>query len=228
MIDINNTLDLIKLKFYNEWLYTAHFADEGESEFHKSLVKQMMAEYFDKLKLKKDASILEINSGAGYVLDELKSRKFFNFTGTTLSEKDQKLCTDKGHNVKIYDPTCLPQKDGYYDETIDMIICRHSLSKSPYPIFTLAEYNRILKQFGKLLIEVPAPECERRHEFQADNYSILTAVQWSALFERTGFKVERFNNIDFDLNFSQDGEDTTVKEKYYCILLTKQRPLDIK
>ncbi len=28
MIDINNTLDLIKLKFYNEWLYTAHIYDE--------------------------------------------------------------------------------------------------------------------------------------------------------------------------------------------------------
>lgn len=229
MIDINNTLDLIKLKFFNEWLYTAHQKDQGESDFHKSLVKQMMPEYFDPLKLKKDAMILDINSGAGYILDELKERKFFNFMGTTLSENDQKICKDKGHNVKIYDPTCLPQKDGFYDETVDFIFCRHTLNKSPYPVFTLAEYNRVLKQFGKLFIEVPMPDCERQHEFDPDNYSILTAVQWSALFERTGFKAERFNTIDFDLNFSNpEGEKSSVKEKYYCILLTKQRPLDIK
>ena len=37
MIDINNTLDLIKLKFYNEWLYTAHIYEEGESEMHQTL-----------------------------------------------------------------------------------------------------------------------------------------------------------------------------------------------
>ena len=228
MIDINNTLDLIKLKFFNEWLYTAHLSDQGESEFHQTLVRQMMAEYFDKLNLKKDASIIDINTGAGYVLDELKERKYFNYVGTTLSEVDQKISQAKGHSVKIYDPTCLPQKDGFYDETVDMIICRHSLSKSPYPIFTLAEYNRVLKQFGKLLIEIPAPDCERRHEFQNDNYSILTATQWAALFERTGFKVERFNNIDFELNYTQDETESKVKEKYYCILLTKQRPLDIK
>jgi len=102
------------------------------------------------------------------------------------------------------------------------------LSKSPYPIFTLAEYNRILKQFGKLYIEVPAPENERMHERQPDNYSILTALQWAALFERTGFAVDRFNTIEFDLNYTEDDVPKTVKEKYFCILLTKQRPLDLK
>ena len=35
MIDINNTLDLIKLKFYNEYLYQAHIYEEGDSQFHK-------------------------------------------------------------------------------------------------------------------------------------------------------------------------------------------------
>ena len=85
-----------------------------------------------------------------------------------------------------------------------------------------------MKQFGKLYVEVPAPEGERLHERQLDNYSILTALQWAALFDRTGFVPERFNTIDFDLNYTEDGEAKVVKEKYFCILLSKQRPLDIK
>lgn len=228
MIDINNTLDLIKLKFYNEWLYISHMKDEGESEFQKTISKQVVSEYFDPLKISKDGLVIDINTGAGYVLDELKERKYFNYFGTSLSEKDKEFTSSKGHEVRIYDPTCLPQHEGLYDESVDFIFCRHSLSKSPYPIFTLAEYNRVLKQFKHLYIEVPAPDGERQHEYQLDNYSIFGANQWNALFDRTGFKVERFNTIEFDLNFKEGDEEKTLKEKYYCILLCKQRPLDIK
>ena len=228
MIDINKTLDLIKLKFFNEWLYVSHYSDEGESEFHKSLTKQIMQEYIDTIQINKDGLVLNINCGGGYALQELKDRGFTNVIGTTLSEVDEKICKDKELNVKIYDPTCLPQSEGFYEESVEFILARHVLSKSPYPIFTLAEYNRILKQFGKLYIEVPAPENERMHERQPDNYSILTALQWAALFERTGFAVDRFNTIEFDLNYTEDDVPKTVKEKYFCILLTKQRPLDLK
>ena len=54
LIDINQTLDLIKLKFYNEWLYTAHIHDEGDSEMHRELTKQVLVTYIDPLNLKKD------------------------------------------------------------------------------------------------------------------------------------------------------------------------------
>ena len=47
MIDINNTLDLIKLKLYNEYLYQAHIYAEGDSEFHKQLTKQVVTTYID-------------------------------------------------------------------------------------------------------------------------------------------------------------------------------------
>jgi hypothetical protein len=60
MIDINNTLDLIKLKFYNEWLYTAHIYDEGDSQFHKELTTQVVNTYFDPLNIAKDAKILDL------------------------------------------------------------------------------------------------------------------------------------------------------------------------
>jgi hypothetical protein len=86
-----------------------------------------------------------------------------------------------------------------------------------------------MKQGGKIYIEVPAPDCERMHEFNLNHYSILGQNQLAALLTRTGFNIDKFNNLEFDLNVpDKDGNVKVVREKYYCILATKQRPLDIK
>lgn len=231
LIDINNTLDLVKLKFYNEWLYTAHIYDEGDSAFHKNLTKQVTETYVDPLDLPKDAKILDMGCGPGYFLDEMKERGYTDLTGATLSPGDIKLCESKGHKVGKYDLSFLPQKDGYYDESVDFIFLRHALEHSPYPIFTLMEYNRVLKQGSKMYIEVPAPDCERRHEYNPNHYSIFGANQLAALLNRTGFKIDAFNNFEFDLSFpgeDEDSESKKVREHYFSIVVTKDRPLDIK
>lgn len=229
--DINKTLDLVKLRFYNEWLYTAHIYAEGDSPFHKDITKQMVEHYVDPLNLPKDSRILDMGCGPGYFLDEMTERGYTNLEGVTLSLEDIKMCEEKGHTVKQYDISFLPQSEGYYDESIDFIFLRHALEHSPYPIFTLMEYNRVLKQGSKMYIELPAPDCERRHEYNSNHYSILGANQWAALLTRTGFKVDTFNNFEFDLQMpaaEEGAEPTIVKEKYFCIVVTKDRPLDIK
>lgn len=231
LIDINQTLDLIKLKFYNEWLYTAHIYDEGDSEFHRQLTKQVVETYVDPIELPKDAHILDLGCGPGYFLDEMKAREYTNVHGVTLSPGDIAICEGKGHTIKKYDLSFLPQKDGYYDESVDFIFLRHALEHSPYPIFSLMEYNRVLKQGSKIYIEVPAPDCDRKHEYNLNHYSILGANQLGALLIRCGFNIDSFNNLEFDLNMPDpnDPEKTqTAKEKYYCIVATKARPLDIK
>lgn len=228
-IDINQTLDLIKLKFYNEWLYTAHLYDEGDSPFHKELTTQVVKTYVDPLNLPKDAHILDLGCGPGYFLDEMKEREYTNTVGVTLSPGDIALCEGKGHTIKKYDLSFLPQKDGYYDESVDFIFLRHALEHSPYPIFSLMEYNRILKQGAKIYIEVPAPDGERQHEYNLNHYSIFGSNQLAALLQRCGFDIDAFNNLEFDLHIpTEDGETKKVTEKYYCIVATKARPLDIK
>lgn len=230
MIDINNTLDLIKLKFYNEWLYTAHIYDEGNSQMHEKLTGEVVKKYIDPLNLPKNYKILDLGCGPGYFLDEMKQREYTDVIGVTLSPGDIKICEDKGHKISKYDLSFLPQKDGYFDESVDFIFLRHALEHSPYPIFSLMEYNRVLKQGAKMYIEVPAPNAERMHEYNLNHYSILGENQLAALLTRCGFDIDYFNNLEFDISVPKDdgGEPTTVKEKYFCILVTKQRPLDIK
>lgn len=233
LIDINQTLDLIKLKFYNEWLYTAHIHEEGDSQMHSVLTKQVVETYIDPLNLPKDAHILDLGCGPGYFLDEMKERGYTNLTGVTLSPGDQENCRNKGHNIKGYDLSFLPQKDGYYDESVDFIFLRHALEHSPYPIFSLMEYNRVLKQGAKMYIEVPAPDCDRRHEFNLNHYSIMGHNQLAALLVRCGFNIDSFNNLDFEVTApapTDENPDGTqqFQERFYCIMVTKARPLDIK
>jgi SAM-dependent methyltransferase len=232
LIDINQTLDLVKLKLYNEWLYTAHIYDEGDSNMHKGLTTKVVEKYIDPLELPKDAVILDVGCGPGYFLDEMKQRGYTNLTGITLSPGDIKICEDKGHKIKKYDISFFPQKDGYYDESVDFIFLRQALEHSPYPIFSLMEYNRVLKQGGKIYIEVPAPECDRMHEYNLNHYSILGQHQLAALLQRTGFKNLFFEAIEFGIGIpsitNEDGSVKELKEKYYCILASKDRPLDIK
>lgn len=230
MADAAQMIDTLKLRFYNDWLYQVHMYAEGDSPFHKKLTTDVVKQYVDPLNLPKDAHILDLGCGPGYFLDEMKAREYTNVTGVTLSVPDITLCESKGHVIKQYDLSFLPQKDGYYDESVDFIFLRHALEHSPYPIFSLIEYNRVLKQGGRIYIEVPQPDCDRRHEWNLNHYSIFGQNQLAALLHRTGFNIEIFNNLEFDLNVgeNEDGAAVTAREKYFCVVASKARPLDIK
>lgn len=229
-IEAKDILDSLKIRFYYEWLVNNHVYDEGESGFHKDITTKMVQDYIDPLNLPKDAHILDLGCGPGYFLDEMKTRGYTNTVGVTLSAGDIKLCQGKGHTIKKYDLSFLPVQDGYIDESVDFIFLRHALEHSPFPIFSLMEYNRVLKQGAKIYIELPQPDCDRRHEWNLNHYSIFGASQLAALLHRTGFDIDKFNNFEFDLHMGTDdkGEVVKAREKFYCILATKRRPLDLK
>lgn len=227
MIDAGKTVDLIKFKLYVDYLYQNHIYDEGESPFHKTITSHVVKTYFDPINLAKDAKILDLGCGPGYFLDEIKERSYTNYLGITLSAGDIKICQDKGHKIESHDLSFLNQKDGFDDESVDFIFLRHALEHSPFPIITLMEYNRVLKKDSKIYIEVPAPDCERKHEYNANHYSILGQSQLAALLIRTGFTIDVFDTIEFNLNIGKD-PDKPVKERYYSVVATKKLFLDIK
>lgn len=230
MLDVNKLIDVVKIKLYQEYIYSNHLYDEGDSPMHKTITLEAINSHVEKLNLPKNSAILDLGCGPGYFLDEMKERGYTNVRGITLSEQDIKTCKDKGHRVEQYDISFLPQHKGYEDESIDFIFLRHALEHSPYPLFTLMEYNRLLKQHGKIYIEIPSPDCERQHEFNLNHYSVLGEKQLMALLGRTGFSIDYFNLLQFDINVEDDKtkEINTMKEKYFCIVATKQKPIDIK
>jgi len=228
-LDANRTIDTLKLRFYNEWLYANHIYDEGESGYHKELTTKVINDHILPLNLKKDSVILDLGCGPGYFLDDMKLYGYTNVTGVTLSPGDIETCVSKGHNIKQLDLSFLPQSEGYHDESVDFIFLRHALEHSPYPIFSLMEYNRVLKQHGKLYIEVPAPDCDRKHEHNPNHYSIFGAEMLAALLHRTGFNIDDFREFVFKLNIPiENNQFKEVTEKFYMILATKSHPLDVK
>lgn len=228
MLDINKVFDPIKIRFYQEWLYANHLYTEGDSNLHKSLTSEAIKIHVDPLNLPKNARILDLGCGPGYFLDFMKDQGYTNLTGITLSQDDINICKKNGHHVEMYDISFLPQHKGYADESVDFIFLRHALEHSPYPIFSLIEYNRLLKQYGKMYIEVPAPNCERKHEWNANHYSVLGSEQLAALLVRTGFKLDYIKLVEYDVDMNEGSDIKRYREKHYSIIATKEKPLDIK
>ena len=107
------------------------------------------------------------------------------------------------------------------DSSINLVWCRHALEHSPYPLFTLIEFNRVLADGGHLYVEVPAPNCDRTHENNPNHFSILGDRMWINLFTRAGFHLKDYRQISFDLQMGI----TTMKETFYCFALTKEKTL---
>jgi len=230
MIDINKLFDSLKIRMYYEYLINRHSYAETESPYHKDITAQVVETYIDPLSLPKDAVIIDVGPGPGYFFDEMvEKRKYTNVLGITINEEEIEEAKKKGYEYRQYDMSFLPQKDGFTDESVDFIFARHVLEHSPFPMITLFEYNRLLKQGSKMYLEFPAPDCERMHEYNLNHYSILGHNQWAALLNRAGFEIDFFNILDFDIKDTTktDEEGNISKEKFYTVMVTKTRPLDI-
>lgn len=213
----NNNL---KIKFYYDHVLGQVY-DEGHAPFHKDITKDVVGKFIDPLNISKDAKILDLGSGPGYFLDEMKSRGYTDITGLGLSDADLSICTNNGHQVRKSDMNFLDDRD----ESVDLLFCRHSLEHSPFPYITLLEYSRVLKHNGNLYVEVPAPDCELEHEGNRNHYSIMGRKMWLSLLQRTGFDVEWFE-YGFPVNFSDSRGD--AEENYYIFVCTKKRSVDVK
>lgn len=210
----------LKLKFYYDHVLGQVYA-EGHAPFHQSITKDVVAKFIDPLNIPKDANILDLGCGPGYFLDEMTARGYTNLTGIGLSDEDLAICSNNGHQVRKSDMNFLDDRD----ESVDLLFCRHSLEHSPFPYITLLEYNRILKNNGKLYVEVPEPNCDVAHEENKNHYSIMGRKMWLSLLQRTGFDVS-WAEYGFPVDFTD--ERGSVNEKYYIFVCAKKRSVDVK
>ena len=208
-------MDIDKFNRYLNFAQNTVYSEPETPQFHTPLIKLAIDNFFDKLNLPHDALIYDIGCGQGTFMDMVKERGYQNLVGITLSIEDSEACINKGYEVMCADMSDFDTKDS----EVDLIWCRHALEHSVFPFFTLLEFNRVLKMGGKLYVEVPAPDLERRHEFNNNHFSVMGTVMWQALFQRTGFSIDLSHEINLQLQLPEQKE---TPEKFFCYVLTKQ------
>ena len=175
--------------------------------YHDDIIPDITQQFLSQFNLDPQCKILDIGCGPGVFIKSAKALGYNNVTGVTLSTEDVDACISQGFDAINASMTDLPIADA----SVDFIWCRHALEHSPYPLFTLFEFHRVLKPGGQVFIEVPAPDNERTymHEFNPNHYSILGNRMWQGLFNKAGF--ELFNYWIYDIDLPLDHK--IVKEK---------------
>lgn len=202
-------------KFNNYWqrAQSTIYSEPAEGNFHTGLIPGLVADYLKAHDTAINARILDVGCGQGVFLAEMEKRGYDNVTGITLSQEDKDYCEKKNYKVDVVDFSDLPYEDG----SVDLIWCRHALEHSPAPLFTLYEFERVLKTGGKVYIEVPTPEDTRLHETNPNHYSILGRTMWLSLFTKAGFNIAFQTNVT--LSLMQDLKP--IKETYYIFIIQK-------
>ena len=190
--------------------------EEGQDSFHNDLIPVLAEKYLAQLQIGTDAKILDIGCGSGQFLHTARRLGYSNTTGVTLSPEDLQACQSQQFDTLSADMSDLPLEDG----SVDFIWCRHALEHSPYPLFTLFEFARVLGDQAQVYVEVPAPDNERvmLGEYNPNHYSVLGENMWTALFMKTGFDVVSTQGYAIDI--SQLGK--IWKEKSYIFVIRKK------
>jgi len=214
-------LEPIKLKFYNEFIYT-QLEEHLPNERDEKITTQIVNEFILPLDLAKDADIKDVGSGYGYFQIEMKKHGYTNICSLDYNLNTVRSLQERQLNFDRRDISFLPNQD----ETVDFVFARQCIQHSVFPFFTLMEYNRILKQRAPLYIEVPCPKQPANHEMSKGVYSILTLEMWAALFFKAGFDIER--NQVMTLEYANKESQDQILDQHFAFLLRKKRPMDIK
>lgn len=172
---------------------------EEITSWHSNITVQMFEKFIEIYNPPVNSKILDIGCGQGPFLELAKS-KGFEPVGIALNDEDVIVCRNKGFNVYKMDQSFLDFPDG----TFDIIWARHVLEHSIFPLFTLNEYNRVLKHEGLLYIEVPGNNTSSMHELNPNHYSVLHKEMWSSLLHKSNIKDELVIDINMEAESGKD------------------------
>lgn len=206
-----------KFTKYQDFVYSTIYSEPDTPNFHTPLIQQAIDTFVPAMNLEYTSAILDVGCGQGAFMHEMMLRGFLKLCGITYSLEDVAACEAKGFPAMREDFSDLSA----LDSSINLVWCRHALEHSPAPLFTLIEFNRVLKDGGFLYVEVPAPNCDRVHEANPNHFSILGDRMWVNLFTRAGFKLKDYRQVAFDIQI----EGKNMKETFYCFVLQKENTL---
>jgi len=149
---------------------------DGGMPYHEGIIEVSFKQF---VKPNTFTNVLDIGCGTGFALDLFKENGI-KATGITVEASEFQTSKDKGHDVRLMDMNFLE----FDDKEFDLIWCRHALEHSVMPTIALMEMKRVLKDDGKIYIEVPSDNIltiENVH-----HYSLLSDDAWQALFRKTG------------------------------------------
>jgi len=190
--------------------------ERGDSPFHRSITDKIVKEVVLPLNLPFDSLIYDIGCNLGYFVDEMQRAGYTNIHGLATTTGMVAGSHARGHECQTLDFLSFDCTDS----TVDFIFSRHTLTQSPFPFFTLLEYNRALKPGGKMYVDVPSPNSIQKHEFDLCQYSILGDAMWQALFLRAGFDILHTAPLTVGLTNAKTGE--RYDETYLTYLLEKR------
>ena len=159
---------------YLERLYQDIY-DQPEDPGHISWTKDAIQKLFPK----GVESVLDVGCGTGFCQDLLPSN--ISYTGITASEKDRADAKKKNRNVRLGDMTYLP----FDNNSFDLILARHVLEHSPFPIITLMEWHRVSSKY--LVLVAPSPEHWNVHG--KNHLSMMYRPQLWQCFEQSGWSI---------------------------------------
>lgn len=211
-------MDQLKFEKYRKQALSTVYSEPDTPEFHTPLIKGVVDLFLPLMELSTGSRIIDIGCGQGAFMEYMRQKGFNDLLGVTLSPEDASACEQKGFLSLQCDFSDLYVENN----SVDLIWCRHALEHSPYPVFSLMEFNRVVKMGKYVYVEVPAPNLDdRNHEGNANHYSVLGDRMWVNLFQRTGFQIIQYNQSEFSLTNGQKN----FKEMFYCFLLHKNQLL---
>ena len=147
----------------------------------------------------KDSAILDIGCSGGPLMKFLSENKFRNIFGIDTSQSAIDLCKSRGiANVLVKDAT----NTQFEAETFNIVIASDVLEHIKEERAALAEWQRILKKGGKLIIFVPAFNfLWSAHDTANHHFRRYTNTQLSVLLKECGFEIIRSSYWNFFLFF---------------------------
>ncbi|BBO79784.1 hypothetical protein DSCO28_03500 [Desulfosarcina ovata subsp. sediminis] len=172
---------------------------ETETDGHNQITKRMIDHLVQAGHLCKGDKVLDVGCGQGYSLETFTQLEAVP-VGVTLGQEDLEVCRKKKLKVFAMDQSFLKFADGIFD----VLWCRHCLEHSIFPLFTLSEFNRVLRPGGLLYVEVPAPDTSCAHQKNKNHYSVLGKSMWIELIQRSGFSVIDSRGIELKTHAGPD------------------------